>query len=200
MKFKIQGAPELAARIRRALDQQDIAGGELDLTFSPELLVQDVSRPPFVQEPVYWAAPEIGAAVAAEIPHAGVRFNGPGLCVVDRILCSNATAGLFIVRFGRTIAALTAGLTTNVHDRADLRGIGVDTIAMSAVQGLQDSDAVQQGTALALINAAANTPVLFDNLDIVMAAGDDVFVTHAAVNTAPAVSLFGRWFPQAVTS
>ena len=62
-RYKIQGAPELASRLRRALDQQDISGGELELTFSPEVLVKDASVPPFVQDPVYFSAPEFGAAV-----------------------------------------------------------------------------------------------------------------------------------------
>lgn len=201
LRYPIQGAPELASRLRRALDQQQISGGELELTFSPEVLVKDASVPPFIQDPVYWAAPEAAAAVAAEFGHVGIRFNGPGLCVIDRIICFAPAAVLrFQLRFGRTVAALTPGLSTNVHDRADLRGIGVDTVALTSIQGLQDTDAALQGTMIAQGIALSTTIMEFQDLNLVMAPGDDVFIAGGTVNTAVEASFFGRWFPNAIQS
>ena len=199
-RYKIQGAPELASRLRRALDQQDISGGELELTFAPEVLVKDASVPPFVQDPIYWGGPEIGPAVAAEFPHAGVRFNGPGLCVVDTIIGADTATALLQVRFGRSIAALTPGISTNIHDRADLRGIGVDTVALTSIQGLQITNAAAQGTLICQAVALANTSFVFADLNIVMAPGDDVFLMGAVVNTTLNTAFLGRWFPQAITS
>ena len=200
-RYKIQGAPELASRLRRALDQQDISGGELELTFTPEVLVKDASQPPFIQDPIYWAVSLAIAAVAAEFGHVGVRFNGPGLCVVDKIIAFNPSAAMAMrLRFGRTVAALTPGLSTNVHDRADLRGIGVDTVALTSIQGLQDSDAALQGTEIAVSMGPTATPAVFSELDIVMAPGDDVFVAGNTVNQPLNASFFGRWFPQAIQS
>lgn len=201
-RYKIQGAPELASRLRRALDQQDISGGELELTFAPEVLVKDASVPPFIQDPIYWGAPEVTAAVAAQFSNAGVRFNGPGLVVVDTIICYSPTAATtFQLRFGHLVAALTPGISTNVHDRADLRGVGVDAVALTSIQGLQQADAVLQGTTLQIAAAgAANTSFVFSNLNIVMAAGDDLFVTLGIVNQTLNASFQGRWFPNAIQS
>lgn len=199
-RYEIQGAPELASRLRRALDQQQISGGELELTFSPEILVKDASQPPFIQDPIYFAAPETAGPVAAELSHAGIRFNGPGLLVIDKVTFWSVTAQFMHLRFGRTIAALTPGLTTNVHDRADLRGVGVDTVAMTSIQGLQDTDAAAQGTLLALMVAGANVQTVLDGLDIVMAPGDDLFLVGQTVNLAIFSTFFGRWFPNAIQS
>lgn len=187
---------DLTERIRRGLIVRGGLSLNLDDVVSPVVQVADLSREPFQRDVINWCVFITSPALAANNSMVGVKWQGPGVVLVDRITLVSQVAGQLVGVYGsRNLfgAAVAGPLVFNM-----------DSIGNIGTSGAPSSYTLQQVGLLgakvfgAVLQLGAGAAPFFEPKASLYGAPGftaELTVEGEAVNQAVSACFQGRYFP-----